>query len=226
MEGKEKWYDIPGFSKYQISDDCKVRNKRTGYIKNIYISHDVCYCTLQRDDIKGCWTTTVTRFLAAAICKVNPMDIPRSVVCSFEGGRLCRENLKIESYENAIDARLKKMSKGRCGYGRDYYERCERFSRCVLNNDTQGLYIFIEEHRAAIEKVIRRCVRGEENIRKTYDLYVSWLIEGVFDGRLYVADIVSYTQKVFSRRAKRGRPIDPDDSSVSKKMLFGYSHKT
>lgn len=229
MENREKWYDIPGFSKYQISDDCKVRNNKTGnLIKMRVLDYNICCYSLYSDDLKRKWFTTAARFLMAAIYKVNPCDIPKSIFCSFKGGCPCRENLKVESYEDFIDARLKKMNKERCGSGNGmgFYERCARISRCVLDNDVQGLYIFIEEHRTEIEKIIRRCVRGEENIRKTYDLYVSWLIEGLIDCRLHVSDIVSYTKRVFMRRVKRDKPIDPGDSSVSKKILFGCSHKT
>lgn len=76
----ETWLPIPGLSKYEISRDLKVRNKRTGKLLTPNIRQEV---RLRRDDDRV-YTVRTYRLLYAALHGVR-LDSTRKVVFYDEG---------------------------------------------------------------------------------------------------------------------------------------------
>lgn len=211
MESNEIWYEIPGFSKYQISDGCRVRIKKTGAYKkynNIRGVSSNLYVVLQPDE-GGKVRISVARILFAAINSINPREIPSNFICSFGGKSHCKRNLTVMERCDLLSLIGKTSNQRRVEYIRGGYERCLRMCRLAIDKDIPGLYAFIEGYRAELLSIIKRYVAGEKNIRNTFDSYVNYMINGIVEERILVLDIISYTKAVFRKYVRRrDREID------------------
>ena len=220
MTKQEKvWHDIPGFH-YQISENCLVRNKRTGNILKVgNYGRQKLTVRIEKEDGRRI-AVSLGRLLFAALNQIELDKITRKFVIKFKGDRPCRENLTVMEQED-FASQLKRMSLGkRKQDNRQFYEQMERFAHCAAAKDAQGLFLSIQAFHSEIIRIIRCHVFSEENIRKTYDLYVTWLVDGILNGRLRVFNVVTYTSSVFRHRCKRRKVIDLSDRAQECKVSF------
>ena len=226
MENREKWYDIPGFSKYQISDDCKVKNKEKGTcltIRKMARTNHLIIVSL-RENGKKYSNLGVARVLFSAVNGINPCEIPSNIVCTFDGKTPCIKNLKVfEKKDFLFFLHQKYLDKKKEEYMGGFYQMALILSQLAVEKDVAGLYDFIGKYKKEILFIISRHVTGEKNIQDTYDIYISYLVNGIIENRLYVVDIIKYTRKIFNRFGKhKFRVIDFDYLKKSKGGIYPY----
>lgn len=97
--GQEKWYDIPGFPSYRISNRGTVQNTRTGKILKHQNKYDTACPTVVLFVPKSAgrppYRVSIARLMFAATRGINPREIGNSFFMTFNGGPLDEMGLRV-----------------------------------------------------------------------------------------------------------------------------------
>jgi hypothetical protein len=187
-----KQYDIIGFSKYTISSNCILTQKKNGrgILSITRPSSNARYFQIIHDSNKRC-AISEARLLYCAIKGIDPLEIGRNYRFFFTNEEKKIENIVIkEPWE--FSASVWDIRKKYLLDKTTFYEQTVAFAIAVLSDNTEEIYREINRHDKELKRVIRRFVVNEQRVTRIYLKVVNDVVIGVKNGVCFPAHPLPY----------------------------------
>lgn len=198
----EKWLVIPGYSRYKISEDCKIMNiKRNRMVKDSKNARATgLFYHLIRDGDSARSSLSAARLIYCASMGINPKDIGKNFFFSFDGNSPCFKNVIIRGSED-LNARASQLNKEQRTPKKDYYDQSIRFCEAVKNNDVKAIYKIIQENEFGIKKYLAYYANSNA-IDSMYTELIDDFVIGVLDDRYRATAVMPYVCKKIRNMAR------------------------
>ena len=180
-----KWYDIPDFPSYQISENCTVISKKTN--RNIKPSPDLrsnCSSFQLTGEDRLRHFCSEPRLLYCAVRGISPLKIDRTIRFSWK-------NKNKKSFDNILVLDFIDAAKSMSAAYRNaripndvFYKEVIEFSNYVLSKDYSGINAVIDRYQREIKKclAVHSIAFNAEKSECIYNIIKGKLIEGISSG--------------------------------------------